>query len=363
MITQGGDWRPLEGVTVVDLTRMLPGGTATLLLADLGATVHKVEHPVGGDETRGLRPRVGDSSSAQHQYMDRGKRSIRVDLKSADGLGTVTELIATADAVIESFRPGVVDRLGLGFATLVKLNPALVYLSLSGYGQHGPRAQHAGHDLNFMAYSGNLRGGTPATLQADVGGGMLAALALSSGVLRARQTGVGAHIDLALADAALVAGGMQVAERLAADQLGDLVDTPLYGRQPCYRVYLCADGLSLAVGAVEPKFWARIAELVGRPDWIDRQHDPALIAEVEALFASRPRQHWTALLEREDTCVSPVLDSAELVTDPHVIARGSLRRYDSPTAPLWQVAPPIRVIELPDQHKDHELIQRRTSND
>lgn len=338
------DWRPLEGMIIVDFTRMAPGGTATLLLADLGATVHKIEHPIGGDDTRHLRPSVGEDSSAQHQYMDRGKHSHRADLKDPADRARVLELVAGADAVIESFRPGVADRIGIGYPALHELNPALVYVSLSGYGQTGPRAAAAGHDLNFVGRAGLLGEEVPRALQADVTGGILAALALVSGISRARAQGAGAHVDLALADAALLLGGMQLAESLASQQLGEPVETPLDGRSPCYQMYRCADGRSMTVAAIEPKFWWRTLELIGHPEWFERQHDASLIAELAAVFASEPQQHWVQLLDEGETCVTAVLSAEDMLADEHVRGRGSLRAYDSPAGPLWQVASPFRDL-------------------
>jgi len=339
------DWRPLEGVTVVDFTRMAPGGTATLMLADLGATVHKIEHP-SGDDTRHLKPSVGDNSSAQHQYMDRGKLSITADLKNADDLARVRALVRDADAVIESFRPRVADRLGIGYRDLSAINPSLVYVSLSGYGQYGERSATAGHDLNFVGYAGLLGESVPRTLMADVTGGILAALALVSGVARARHDGTPAHVDLALADAALVFGGMQLAEALASRTLGVEVDTPLDGRSPCYQVYRCADGRSLAVAAIEPKFWRRTLTLMGCEEWMDRQGDPSLIPEFAAVIASQPQSYWLELLVDPETCVTPVLAPDDLLGDVQARARASVRQYDSAAGPLWQVASPFRTIDM-----------------
>jgi len=346
-------WRPLDGVTVVDFTRMAPGGTATLLLADLGAAVHKVEHPVGGDDTRHLKPRVGADSSAQHQYMDRGKHSVRADLKDPDDRARILEIVRDADAVIESFRPGVADRLGIGFRDLVALNDSLVYVSLSGYGQTGPRAATAGHDLNFIGYAGLLSGSVPRALQADVSGGTLAALAIAAGVARARLDGTPAHVDLSLADAALALGGIQAAEALASHALGADVQTPLDGRAPCYQVYRCADGRSLAVAAIEPKFWHRTLELMGRTEWFSRQQDPALVPEFAAVIASETQAHWVELLVQDDTCVSPVLEPHETASDLHALERGSLREYDSPAGPLWQVASPFRNLATRSALPEH----------
>lgn len=340
-------WRPLAGMTVVDLTRMLPGGTGTLLLSDLGAEVVKIEQPPSGDATRWLEPRVGPDSSAQHQYMDRGKRTLSLDLKTEPGRTELFDLVRDADALVESFRPGVAERLGIGYVVLAEINPALVYLALSGYGQDGPRASAAGHDLNFVARAGLLGDGgqVPPTLVADVTGGVLAAFGLTAGVLAARQTGRGSYVDLALADAALVLGGLQIAERLASVRLDVPVATPLDGRSPCYHVYTTSDGKRLAVAAVEEKFWRRVVEILGHPEWADRQTDPTLVPDVAAVVGIRPLTEWLAVLDLPDTCVSGVLDIDDLPTDPHVRERGSLVEVETAAGLLWQVAPPFHALE------------------
>jgi alpha-methylacyl-CoA racemase len=337
-------WKPLTGVTILDLTRMLPGGTATLMLADLGATVLKIEHPDGGDATRGLSPNAGPDSSAQHQYLDRGKTSIRADFKRRDDLERVLALVPQVDAVIESFRPGVADRLGLGFSSLVAVRPGLVYVSLTGYGQSGPRATSAGHDLNFVGYAGAIADGLPTTLQADVAGGLLAALAIVAGIHSARATGEPAHIDIALADGALIVGGQQIVENVAGVTLGVPVVTPLAGTHPCYGVYRTADGGRIAIAAIETKFWKRVCELIAKPEWVDRQNDATLIPEFAALIATASLAHWTELLERDDTCVSAVRDMTEVLDDEQFLARGALAQFDSPVGPLWQPASPFHEI-------------------
>ena len=335
-------WKPLAGITIVDLTRMLPGGTATLLLADLGARVIKIE-TLSGDETRYLSPRVGTQSSAQHQYMDRGKESIRLDLKQPAAREQVLDLCRDADAVVEGFRPGVANRLGLGFAAVKAVKADIVYVSISGYGATGPRADFAGHDLNFLSLAGLVDRPTQ-TLQADVGAGMLAALGLLAGVSAVRAGGEGAHLDLSLFDAALVMGGMQVSERLAAQSLGEPVVTPLDGNSPCYQLYRCADGRQICVAAIEPKFFARTVEILGHPEWSTRQQDSSLIGELAAVFATRDQAQWVKLLDAADTCVTPVADTTDLRLDPHVLARQSLVRNQSAVGPLWQVAPALRRV-------------------
>jgi alpha-methylacyl-CoA racemase len=322
---------------------MLPGGTGTLLLSDLGADVLKVERPGDLDATRFLQPRIGEESSAQHQYLDRGKRTVELDLRADAGREELLGHVAEADAVIDSFRPGVMERLGLSPETLLGVNPRLVVVCLSGYGQEGPMASYAGHDLNFVGRAGLLGPGTEApTVQvADLGGGILAALAITAGVVQARATGRGSVVDLALADAALVMGGMSVAAELGAKRLGRPAVNPLDGRSPCYAVYEAADGGRLTVGALEPKFWRNVVELLGQPAWFERQFDPTLQSELRDLFATKPLVHWVDLLEGPDTCVAAVSSMTDLPADAHLSLRGALVDHPTSDGIVEQIASPF----------------------
>ena len=352
---------PLAGVSVVDLSRMLPGQTCTQLLADLGADVVKVERPGTGDESRALTPRVGGSSSVQHQYLDRGKSSVRLDLKDPADVAVVRELVRSADAVVESFRPGVADRLGLGFDDLTAVNPRLVYLSLTGFGATGARSLAAGHDLTYAALAG-LLGGAPApdgrpgpvptapgAQVADTAGGMLAAVGVLAGVLRARTTGSPARVEVALAEAALYVNGFALAGALGAAALGQQVEPVLDGSLARYRTYACADGRHLAVGALEPRFWTTVTDLLGRPDLLSLP-EPEATAELAALLATRPAAHWVELLSGDDTCVALVQHPDEVGADEGFRARGAV--VDVPTAagPLPQVGQPVRIAGAPTRY-------------
>lgn len=338
---------PLEGTVILDLTRMLPGGTGTLLLSELGAQVVKIERPGDLDATRYLQPRVGDSSSVQHQYLDRGKVMLPLDLRDDRGRQELLDRVRTADAIIDSFRPGVMDRLGLGTEVIHSVNPKIVSVSLSGYGKQGPMASWAGHDLNFIARAGLLGNGTeiPTVLAADITGGTLAALAIVSGILQSHRTGQGGAVDLALADAALIVGGLKIAQELGAAALDRPAVSPLDGTSPCYNIYRAADGGRLAVAAIEPKFWRTTVELLGRTDWVDRQNDPALRDEFQALIMTKPLAFWATLLERPDTCVTAVREITDVTADLQVEARGALTLRDSPVGPLPQVASPFHCID------------------
>jgi crotonobetainyl-CoA:carnitine CoA-transferase CaiB-like acyl-CoA transferase len=333
----------LRGITVIDLSRMLPAGALTQLLADMGAEVIKVERPGAGDETRAFGARAAGTSAA-HAWQDRGKRSIALDLKDPDAVEVVRRLVRGADAVVESFRPGVADRLGVGYTQLRGVNPTLVYCSVNGYGTGGPREQRPGHDLNYLAYAGVAGfGGTrehgPAIAgvqSADIIGGLMGAVGLL-GALIERE---GRHVEVALADAALWAIGLHMSSYLAGGPSGPQ-STAVTGALASYRVYRCADGRHLALGADEPQFWTAAVEAVDRPDLAARQQDPEAIAEFEALFATRPRDEWVALLDQAGTCAAPVQDFAEVARDPQFAARGML--VPTPGEPeTRQVGMPIR---------------------
>lgn len=320
---------PLAGVRILDLSRLLPGGAATRLLADLGADVVKVERPEVGDDVRWEHPMLAPGVSAVHQFLDAGKRSIALDLKRPDHVEVVLRLAEQCDAVLESFRPGVADRLGVGPAAVAARNPAAVYVSLTGYGQDGPRAPAAGHDIGYESYAGVLGtvgadDGTPVlsgVLAADMMGGTLGALSILAGVLRARATGVGGRVDVSLQEAAQWAIALPFAQHLADGSTWAPGAAPLNGALPCYHLYRCADGRYLSVGSLEQRFWARLVTLLERPDLLERRLDPTAVEVLAALFATRPRDAWLALLEQEDTCVAPVNTLAEAAADPHLVAR------------------------------------------
>ncbi|HET7902570.1 MAG TPA: CoA transferase, partial [Candidatus Nanopelagicales bacterium] len=269
---------PLDGVTVLDLTRLLPGAYATSLLVGLGADVVKVEDPRGGDGLRLTPPYTSSGESGVLVALCRGKRSITLDLKNDTGRAVLLELVAQADALVDSFRPGVLDRLGLGADVLEEANPALVHVSMTAYGD-GARRALPGHDLNAEGYAGILglaRGtdgavGMPAQPVADMATGLQAALAVVSG-LRLAERGVPMRADVTMLDSALSLTGLAQGTAVAT---GSTPPTPdvLTGGLACYGVYGCADGREIAIGALEPPFFARALQLADRPDLAARQYD------------------------------------------------------------------------------------------
>lgn len=318
---------PLAGVVVLDLSRYLPGPFLTRILVDLGATVYKIEPP-SGDTLRWLPPHV-NGLNAGFGTLHAGKRSVMIDLKRPGGRELVLEMVQRADVVVESNRPGVMERLGLGYDTLKATNPRVILASLSGYGQHTTHRDVAGHDINYLALAGvlALQGpagqppAVPAVQIADVGGGSWpAAVAVLGALMERATTGVGRHLDIALARGALAFGSLTLSN--AAAGVGEPRGAGLLtGGVPCYRCYLTADGGAVAVGALEQPFWELLCETIGRPDLIAGQfaagdEGARVQAELEAVFASRPRDAWTALLAGKDVCCEPVLTPDEVLADP-----------------------------------------------
>jgi alpha-methylacyl-CoA racemase len=318
----------LDGITVLDLSTVGPAARASRWLADYGARVVKVRAPAGVN----IEPPFYAYSA--HRGMD----SASVDLKSEDGRERFLALAEQADVVIESFRPGVADRLGIGYDALKGPNPGLVYCSTTGYGQDGPRSQWAGHDLNYLAVGGfldcsgrgpDMRPPIPGATVADsAGGGMHAVAAILAALVRRASTGEGAYLDVSVADGVLALMALQVDEYLAAGVTPGPGHGMLTGRYACYGVYGCSDGKWLTLAAIEPRFWANLCRAVGLEKWLDHQTDDelqgAIRGELEAVFRTRTRDEWVAELGPADTCVAPVLSVPELVEDEQYAARGGI---------------------------------------
>ncbi len=352
---------PLAGLRILDLTRLLPGPAATMHLADYGADVIKIEDTGDGDYMRDFAPQVpnavGTPVNPAFEATNRGKRSLCVDLKNPRGRELLLDLAATADALIESFRPGVLERLGLGWDVLHARNPRLVLCSISGYGQTGPLSQRAGHDINYIATSGVLdqirTAGRPAVPNLQLGdllGGALAGLSsLLIALLAAQRTGQGRWIDVAMTEALLVHHFFPYAE-LDAGQTPIAGSTLLTGGAACYRAYETADGRHLAVGALELKFWQAFCDAAGLGElrtrhWAHGEFPGSAaandtIASVADRIRSRRLVDWIATFDAVDACVTPVLTPAEALHHEQAVARGVVFRQGSVTevGPLAQVS-------------------------
>jgi alpha-methylacyl-CoA racemase len=350
---------PLDGVKVLDLSRLLPGPYATLVLADLGAQVDKLEQPITGDYARQAPPLKGDTS-AFFLGLNRNKRSIVVDLKSAAGVQTLRRLVQHYDVLLESFRPGVMDKLGCGYDALSKENPRLVYCAISGFGATGPDRLRAGHDIGFMARSGALGYGgaadgppsLPGVQVADVGGGgLFGVVGILAALLERTRSGQGRFVDVSMTDGATAFMHMHLAARLQLGAQGAPLQRgreALNGGLPCYGLYATKDHRWLAVGAVEPRFFEGLCALLGRPEliagaWDSGEAGQHTRRELEALFAQRTQAEWVAALASLDLCVEPVREGDEVLADEQLRARGLFVEHDGV---VW-LRTPLRLGDRP----------------
>jgi alpha-methylacyl-CoA racemase len=355
---------PLDGIRVLDLSRLLPGGFCSLLLADFGADVVKVEDTGMGDYVRWAPPYyegADDSAkSALFLALNRGKRSIRLNLKTDGGREALLRAVAEADVVLESFRPGVLDRLGVGYEAMRAVNPAIVYCAITGYGQDGPLRDRSGHDMNYLGLVGLLgltgeADGPPvqsAGQIADLGGGsLMAAFGILAALRERDRSGEGQLVDVSMADGALSWLAMVAARHLADDVVPRRGDLELAGALICYRPYACADGW-VTLGALEPKFWQAWCRGVGREDLVEHQFDRAgseAHREVEAIFAARTREQWRAFASEHDCCLEPVLELDEALGSELARARAMLVELDQPGAqrPVRLVGVPVKMSRTP----------------
>jgi alpha-methylacyl-CoA racemase len=355
---------PLTGLRVLDLSRLLPGGFCSLLLADLGADVLKVEDTGMGDYVRWAPPYVEgaqeSANSALFLSLNRNKRSIRLDLKTEQGREVLLRLARDHDVLLESFRPGVLDRLGVGYERLKQENPGLVYCAITGYGQDGPKRDAAGHDMNYLALGGllGLTGapdGPPVQAAgqiADIGGGaLMGALGILAALRERERSGEGQLVDVSMFDGALSWLAMIAAQAFAEHKTPQRGLLPLSGLYACYRPYACADGW-VALGALEPKFWQAWCRGVEREDLIDKQFEPPgsdAHREVEAVFATRTRAEWEAFAAQHDCCLEPVLDLDEALASELVRAREMVVELDQPgaTQPVKLLGLPVKLSRTP----------------
>ena len=328
--------QPLAGVLVLDFSTLLPGPLATLLLAEAGAEVVKIERPGRGDEMRSYVPKFG-TDSVNFALLNRGKRSVAIDLKASDAIERLTPLIERADVVVEQFRPGVMDRLGLGYEALRKMNLRIIYCAITGYGQHGPRADVAAHDLNYVAEAGMLTltcgadgaPALPAALVADIAGGAYPAVFNILLALRQREaTGVGCKLDIAMADNLFTMMYWALGNGLVAGEWpkpgGDLVT----GGSPRYNIYRTRDDRFLAAAPLEQKFWENFCELLDVPHALrDDAIDPvATKAAVAERVHARTADELQALFAGRDVCCSIAVRIEDALSDPHFVARGVFGR-------------------------------------
>ena len=343
--------RPLQGTRVLDLSRLLPGPFATLILADLGATVDKLEDTGGGDYLRHMPPQVAGQSAA-FQLINRGKRSAVLDLKKPEARAAMKRLVTTYDVLFDQFRPGVLARLGLGHDELCAAHPRLIICALTGYGQTGELAARAGHDLNYLARSGVLgahgpAGGPPQVpgfQLADMSGGMWCVIAIQAALTERVRTGLGRVLDIAMTDGVLGFSALAVSSALAGQEVRRGGEVITGGIAP-YFTYLSKDGHPITLAALEPKFWAAFCAGAGLDGDMSAlfpgPHQAALKEKLARVFASRTREEWAAFGAEHDCCVEPVTLPAEMATDAHLASRGLFFTLETPQGALPQVRTPV----------------------
>ncbi|MGQ9825798.1 MAG: CaiB/BaiF CoA transferase family protein, partial [Desulfotomaculales bacterium] len=351
---------PLSGITVLDLTRLLPGPFCSLLLADFGAEVIKIEQPGAGDYMRWYPPLVGDTGG-MYLLLNRNKKSLTLDLSKPAGKEIFSRLARRADVILEGFRPGVARKLGIDYEALAGANPRIVYCSISGYGQDGPYAGQPGHDINYLGYAGVLgmtgnAGGppvVPGVQIADIGGGALAAVAgILLALLARERTGRGQFVDVAMLDGVIswlptLAGGY-----FAGGEVPVRGKTWLTGGYACYGVYQTKDGGYVSLGALEAHFWERLCRYLGREEFIRWQFAEEKQEEMrsflEGVFLSRSRDEWVKIFREIDTCGGPVYNLAEVFEDPQVRHREMVFSLEHPRlGRIKQLGFPVKLSATP----------------
>jgi len=349
--------QPLDDILVLDFSTLLPGPMATLMLAEAGAEVIKLERPGTGEDMRQTAPMI-QGRSLGYAILNRGKKSIALDLKAEGAVASLRPLIEKADVIVEQFRPGVMDRLGLGYDAVRTLNPEIIYCSITGYGQSGPKRDAAGHDMNYVGDAGVLslssgpvdRPTAPFGLIADIGGGTYPAIMNILLALRQRdKTGQGVHLDIAMSEGAFAFAYWAHTKGVIAGEPIENGGDRLTGGRARYRLYSTSDGRQVAVGALEQKFWDAFCNVIDLPQNLrDDLVDPvATKAEVARRIAAKPSDHWATLLEAADCCCTIVKTPAEAATDLHFTARDTFGRVVSvggmqvPALPL-PIAPEFR---------------------
>ncbi|MFB4168467.1 CaiB/BaiF CoA transferase family protein [Virgibacillus sp. JSM 102003] len=352
---------PLRSTRVLDLTRLLPGPYCTMLLADFGAEVIKVEDPDSGDYARAFYPKIAGISAMFHS-LNRNKKSVCLNLKLPEDKQVFLEMVKNADVVIESFRPGVMERLGLSYEQLKAVNPALVYCAITGYGQTGPYANRPGHDLNYLSYAGLLnlmgeKGGKPiipATTIADIGGGAYPAVTgILMALLNKEKTGKGQFVDISMLDNVISWMQTLLPDYLATNNNPNRGEQMLDGGKACYAVYETIDGRYISVGALEPKFWTAFCKSIGKSNFIPLQDAPLdkqlqLKQEIQRIIFTKTLSEWMEVFSDIDACVSPVLTFQEMIKDPQIISRGMIQQInDSASCQVRQIDVPIKLSETP----------------
>jgi crotonobetainyl-CoA:carnitine CoA-transferase CaiB-like acyl-CoA transferase len=356
-----GDWVGfLTGQKMLDLSRLLPGPYCSLLLADLGMEVLKVEDPEQGDYMRKMNP-IQKKESAYFLSLNRNKKSMTLNLKNEEGKEIFYKLIESHDIVLESFRPGVMDRLGIGYHELKKRNPRVIFCSLSGYGQDGPYRERSGHDINYIGLGGILEltgmknsPPIPPSVQiADIGGGgMMATIAILAAIIHREKTGEGQYLDVSMLDGVISWLSMVAGKYFFDEELPKRGEMPSTGRFACYQVYPTKDGRYMSLGALEHKFWKNFCEMTGRQELIQKQfiegeEQLRLIEEIQKLFKTKTQKEWIDFFKKADACCEPILTLEEVFHHPQVLYRQMVKEVEHPAeGKIRQVGHPIKSSQF-----------------
>jgi crotonobetainyl-CoA:carnitine CoA-transferase CaiB-like acyl-CoA transferase len=351
----------LKELKMLDLSRLLPGPYCSLLLADLGMEVLKVEDPEQGDYTRMIGP-IRKKDSAIFLALNRNKKSMKLNLKIREGKEILCKLIQSYDILLESFRPGVMDRLGIGYQELKKRNPRVILCSLSGYGQDGPYQERSGHDINYIGLGGVLgitgaKNGDPVLPGVQIadmgGGGMMAAIAILAAAIHREKTGEGEFLDISMMDSVVSWLSIHAGKYFMDGELLKRGDMPLTGRYACYQVYPTKDGRHMSLGALEPKFWNNFCEAVGRRDLMDKQFIEGeerlrVIGEIQNLFKTKTQEEWVDFFKKVDACCEPILTFEEVFQHPQVLHRRMVMEVEHPVeGNIRQLGNPIKSSRFP----------------
>lgn len=351
----------LKGFKMLDLSRLLPGPYCSLLLADMGMEVVKIEDSEQGDYMRWMGP-IQKKDSAYFLALNRNKKSMVLNLKKQEGKEIFYKLIDTYDILLEGFRPGVMDRLSIGYEDLKSKNPRIIFCSLSGYGQDGPYKERSGHDINYIGLGGILEltgtrdGGPiiPGTQIADIGGGgMMAAIAILAAIAHREKTGEGQYLDIAMHDGVISWLSIHAGRYFVDRELPKRGEMHLSGRYACYQIYPTKDGRYVSLGALEPKFWANFCEAIARKDLIEKQFIEGeerlqIIKEIQNLFKTKTQKEWIDFFKNVDACCEPILTLEEVFQHPHVLHRKMVIDYEHPIeGKIRQVGNPIKSSQYP----------------
>jgi crotonobetainyl-CoA:carnitine CoA-transferase CaiB-like acyl-CoA transferase len=352
--------KPLSGVRVLDMTRLLPGPYCTMILADFGAEVIKVEPPGEGDYARWYPPlRAG--MGYRHIILNRNKKSITLNLKSEEGRNIFYKLAENADVIVESFRPGVTTRLGVGYEKIKEINPRIVYCSITGFGQTGPYKMEAGHDINYISLAGitsmtGERKGMPhipGVQIADIAvGGVMSATGILLALCGREKSGKGQYVDMSMHDGAVAMLPSPASFYFGGGWVPRRGESRLSGGLPQYNIYETRDGRHLSVGALEKKFWANLCRVIGHPELVDdiddEQKHENLFKVLKSAFAEKTLDEWVEAFDGQDACVTPVKELDEVFVDPQVVERGMVVNLeDEKLGKYKQLGIPIKLSETP----------------